>query len=237
MTPEPARQRTFVLIPGAGGQAWYWHLVVPLLDAAGHRTIAVELPAGDQAAGIGEYVDVVLDAVGDASSGDLVVVGQSLGAFTAVGVCTRTKARHLVLLNPMIPAPGETAGEWWANTDQSTAMRRSDEAAGRDPDAEFDERAVFFHDVPDDLIAEAYAGEEPVETEASFATPSLFEGWPHVPTTVVVGRDDRLFPVEFQRRVARERIGVDPVEIPGGHLNSLSQPEALAAALLKASEA
>jgi pimeloyl-ACP methyl ester carboxylesterase len=143
--------------------------------------------------------------------------------------------RHLVLQNPMIPAPGETAGEWWANTDQGAAMRRSDEAAGRDPDAEFDERAMFFHDVPDDLTAEAYAGDQPEESDAAFATPSLIDRWPDVPTTVVVGRDDRLFPVEFQRRVARERIGVDPVEIAGGHLNSLSQPEELAAALLKVS--
>jgi pimeloyl-ACP methyl ester carboxylesterase len=47
-----AEHRTFVLIPGAGGAAWYWHRVVPLLQAAGHDAIAVDLPADDPAAGL-----------------------------------------------------------------------------------------------------------------------------------------------------------------------------------------
>jgi pimeloyl-ACP methyl ester carboxylesterase len=42
------------------------------------------------------------------------------------------------------------------------------------------------------------------------------------------GRDDRFFPVEFQRRVVRERLGITPDEMPGGHLLALSQPEELA---------
>jgi pimeloyl-ACP methyl ester carboxylesterase len=48
---------------------------------------------------------------------------------------------------------------------------------------------------------------------------------------VIAGRDDRLFPLEFQRRVARERLGLDVVEVPGGHLAALSQPEAVALAI------
>jgi hypothetical protein len=42
---------TFVLIPGAGGAAWYWHRVVPLIERAGHEAIAVDLPAEDESAG------------------------------------------------------------------------------------------------------------------------------------------------------------------------------------------
>jgi hypothetical protein len=45
---------------------------------------------------------------------------------------------------------------------------------------------------------------------------------------VVQGADDRLFPPEFQRRLVRERLGLDIDLIPGGHLVSLSQPAALA---------
>ena len=36
-----------LLIPGAGGSAWYWHRVVPLLEQAGLAVIAVDLPADD----------------------------------------------------------------------------------------------------------------------------------------------------------------------------------------------
>jgi pimeloyl-ACP methyl ester carboxylesterase len=51
--------------------------------------------------------------------------------------------------------------------------------------------------------------------------------WPKVPTRVLAARDDRFFPLEFQRRVARERLGVTPDEMPGGHLVALSQPTEL----------
>jgi hypothetical protein len=44
---------------------------------------------------------------------------------------------------------------------------------------------------------------------------------------VVAGRDDRLFPLEFQRRVARERLGTDVDVVPGGHLVALSRPAEL----------
>src|SRR5207249_5811973 len=46
--------------------------------------------------------------------------------------------------------------------------------------------------------------------------------WPDVPTQVLAGRDDRLFPVDFQRRVARERLGIEADEIGGGHLVTLA---------------
>jgi len=39
---------TFVLIPGAGGAAWYWHRVLPELRARGHEAFAVDLPGADE---------------------------------------------------------------------------------------------------------------------------------------------------------------------------------------------
>src|SRR5262245_33429114 len=79
--PYGARPRSFVLIPGAGGAAWYWHRLVPLLCQAGHEAIAVDLPGDDETAGLPEYACLVADAIGD--RGDVVLVAQSLGAFTA----------------------------------------------------------------------------------------------------------------------------------------------------------
>ena len=73
--------RTFVLIPGAGGTAWYWHRIVPLLRRAGHGAIAVDLPGDDPAAGLPEYADLVVAAIGDRTN--VVLVAQSLGGFTA----------------------------------------------------------------------------------------------------------------------------------------------------------
>src|SRR5262245_26370702 len=110
---------TYVLIPGAGGDARYWHRVTPLLRERGHDAVPVDLPAGDDSAGLGEYADAVVDAVGDRIG--LVVVAQSLAGYTAPLVCGRLPVELLVLLNAMVPAPHETPGQWWANTDQPAA--------------------------------------------------------------------------------------------------------------------
>jgi len=223
---------TFVLIPGAGGDGWYWHRVVPLLRACGHEAIAVDLPAGDGKAGWPEYTDHVVAAVdaATADAGDLVVAALSMGGFVAPLVAARRPVSRLVLVNAMIPVPGETGGDWWGNTGQGPARRELDVAEGRDPDAPYDERAMFFHDVPDDLAEEAMA--RPAEqSDTPFAQPWPAPAWPGVPTRVFSGRDDRVFPVQFQTRVARERLGITPQRLPGGHLLALSHPAELAAAL------
>ena len=71
------------------------------------------------------------------------------------------------------------------------------------------------------------------EADIAFEQPWEYARWPDVPTTVLAGRDDRFFPVTFQRRVARERLGVDAAALPGGHLNALSRPEAFVRAVLR----
>ena len=83
----------FVLIPGAGGAAWYWSRVVPLLQRAGHEAVAVDLPGDDESAGLPEYARLVLEAVGGRQ--DVVLVAQSLGGFTAPLVCEKAPSPGL----------------------------------------------------------------------------------------------------------------------------------------------
>jgi hypothetical protein len=66
----------FVLIPGAGGMAWYWHRVVPELTSRGHQAVAVDLQGDDESVGLPEYAEKVVAAIGD--DRDVVVVAQSL---------------------------------------------------------------------------------------------------------------------------------------------------------------
>jgi pimeloyl-ACP methyl ester carboxylesterase len=67
-----------------------------------------------------------------------------------------------------------------------------------------------------------------------FTSPCDFQTWPDMPIRVVAGVDDRFFPVEFQRTVAADRLGIDIDVLPGGHLLALSRPAALAQYLLRA---
>jgi pimeloyl-ACP methyl ester carboxylesterase len=223
---------SFILVPGAGGSAWYWHLVAPRLERCGHEAVPVTLPAADDMSGLPEYAAAVIRAIGNREPQYVVLVAQSLGGFTAPLVCKELPVALLVLVNAMIPKPGERAGEWWANTRYAEARRKQNERTGRAVDAPFDPLIEFFHDVPQPIIDAAWAQGEPRQSETLFASPCAFESWPAVPTRVLIAREDRFFPAEFQRRVARERLGLSADEMPGGHLVALSQPDELTARLL-----
>lgn len=222
-------QHTFVLIPGAGGAAWYWHRAVPMLREAGHAAVAVDLPGDDQAAGLAEYADLVTRAAGGSSR--VVLVAQSLGGFTAALAAAKVDLRALVFLNAMIPVPGETPGQWWDNTGWEQARLAAAKRAGYS--TEFDLETYFLHDVPPAVAAEGEPHQRP-EAEAAFVSVCDFDGWPSVPIKVGAGAEDRFFPASFQQAVARDRLGIEPDILPGGHLNALSQAEELTRYLLSA---
>lgn len=152
---------TFLLLHGAASSGWYWHLVEPLLSAAGHAPVAPDLPADDPNAGLADYVAAAVGALDGHSDDPLVVVAQSMAGFVAPVVAEATSADRIALVASMIPNPGERGHDWWANVGHDGAQRR-------------------------------------------------------------------------QRRVARERLGLDVETVPGGHLPALSEPRAIAEALLRA---
>ncbi|MGO4189354.1 alpha/beta fold hydrolase [Pseudarthrobacter sp. TAF60_1] len=219
---------TFVLIPGAGGAAWYWSRVVPLLQGAGHQAVAVDLPGDDEGAGLGEYTSLVVDAIGEHP--DVVLVAQSLGGFTAPLVCEMASVGELVLVNAMVPEPGETPGAWWENTGWAAAQQSAAKARGYSTD--FDTDTYFLHDVPAAIAAEGEPHQRP-EANTVFESVCNFTAWPKVPTRVLSGEADRFFPLDFQRRVARERLGIEPDVVPGGHLLALANPQGVARYLLR----
>jgi pimeloyl-ACP methyl ester carboxylesterase len=217
---------TFALIPGAGSDSWFWHLVVPELESRGHDVVTMDLPCDDDSAGFEEYADVVVDAIGDRT--DLVLVAQSMGAFAALGAYERLPVRALIFLNAMLPLPGETANAWGENTGAEAARLAAARANGYSE--AFDLETYFLHDVDPEVAAAGEPYQRP-EADIAFEQPCPFERWPEIETTVLAGRDDRLFPFDFQRRVALERIGAEAEPLPGGHLNALSEPEAVAGAI------
>ena len=213
---------TYVLVHGAADSGWFWHLLEAELGARGHDVVAPDLPCDDDSAGLAEYAGTVVDAVGDRTS--LIVVAQSFGGFTAPLVCDRVPVDLLVLLAGMVPAPGERPEDWPANTGLEEARREQDKRDGRAPD---DEIALFMQDVPPDLAAEALRrGRRQSDTPGKDPWP--LPAWPDVPTRFLLCRDDRVFPAEFMRRVARDRLGLTADEIDGSHCVALSRPAELA---------
>jgi pimeloyl-ACP methyl ester carboxylesterase len=218
----------FAFIHGAGDVGWYWHLVAADLEERGHDTVAPDLPCDDDSAGLPEYADTVAASTvaastvaaaagGQAGRAGLVVVAQSLGGFVAPLVCDRIPVALIVLVAPMIPAPGEAPADYWSATGYADEPReRYDDAV-----------ALFYQDVPPELVAEARTRSRG-QSEARMGEPSPLRAWPDVPIRVLLCRDDHLLPPAFVRRVARERLGITPDEIDGGHAPALSRPRELA---------
>src|SRR5262249_50039405 len=206
--------------------SWYWHRLVPELRARGHDVVAPDLPCDDDAAGLAEYADAVVDAIGERS--DLVLVAQSLAGFTAPLVCERLPVDPLGMLAAMVPSRGESPGDWWATTGHTAARREQDERDGRPTDGPFDAFATFFHDVPEHVVAEALARGARRQSDTPFQKPWPLRAWPAVPTRFLLCRDDRFFPAQFMRRIARERLGLPPAELARGHPPALARPPELA---------
>jgi pimeloyl-ACP methyl ester carboxylesterase len=200
---------TFALVHGGGGSAWDWHLVAPELRERGHEPVAVDLPCEQESAGWSDYADAVVDAV--AGRENIIVVGHSLGGFTAPLVCARIPVELQILLCGMIPAPGELFEDWWTN-------------AGYEPSG-FDD--VFYHDVPPQLAAEAKRHERN-EASKVFSEPWPLDALPATPTRYLLCRGDRMFTADWARRHASARLGIEADEMDGGHYISLSRPRELA---------
>lgn len=194
---------TFALVPGGGGDPWEWHRLVPELETRGYEALAIGLPAEDDGAGWTDYADAVVSVVGERR--DVVMVAASMGGFTAPIACARRSVELLVLLNAMIPVPGETFNAWWANTNSAEARREYHASIGLTPAEADDDAAIYYHDLP-------------LELEREHAV-------------VAAGQHARgdIGPVlELQRRIAQDRLGLEVDEIDGGHMLALGNPGGLA---------
>jgi hypothetical protein len=216
-TAKEVTVTTFALIHGGGDVGWYWHLVERELQLRGHDTLAPDLSCEDDSAGLAEYTDTVVKAIG--SRRDLIVVAQSFGGFTAPLVAARVAVDMLVLVAGMIAAPGEAPEDWPANTGFDEVMRQqAQQHSGAD---------LIYQDVPPVLAGQARRRARDQSDTPGHAQWPL-ESWPPVPTKFVLCTEDRFFPPEFMRRVVADRLGVVPDEIAAGHAVALSRPKELA---------
>jgi pimeloyl-ACP methyl ester carboxylesterase len=218
---------TFALIHGAGDSSWYWHLLEPELRQLGHDVVSMDLPCDDDRAGLTEYTDAVVSAIGDRKN--LVVVAQSFGGFTAPLVCERVPVDLMVLVTAMIPSPGEAASDYWANTGWQSPELDVEHLDGMS-EGDAWTIAAFMHDVPVEIAREALRKERG-QSDTPGEKPWPLDRWPDVPTRFLLCRDDRFFTPVWMRRVVKNRLQITPDEIDGSHCVALSRPRDLAGRL------
>jgi pimeloyl-ACP methyl ester carboxylesterase len=225
---------TFALVHGAWHGAWCWERLRPELEARGHRTVAADLPCDDPRATFAEYADVVVRAL-EGEGDEVVVVGHSLAGLTIPLVAARRPVRALVYLCALVPVPGASLRDQLraepdtfvpgyerglAAPDGSRLARWADFAVACE---------TLYGDCTEADARWAFERLRP-QSSAAYAVPCPLEALP-APATSVVCAEDRIVDPARSRRVAAERLGVEPVELPGGHSPFLSRPGELAAVL------
>jgi pimeloyl-ACP methyl ester carboxylesterase len=222
---------TFGLVHGAWHGAWCWELLSPELEKLGHRGVAVDLPYEDRNAGLDDNAAVVVAALEDGGE-DVILVGHSLGGISIPVVTAHRPVSRLVFLGAFVPEPGRSLdetirsdqgvfSEGWA---EMPRVVHPDGSASWEADAAV---AVLYHDCPEDMARWA-ASRLRRQVWTTTKEPCPLERWPDIPSSYILCTGDKLIAPDWSRRVARERLGVEAIELPGGHSPMLSRPRHLA---------
>ena len=221
------------LVHGSYHGAWCWDLLRPELERLGHHVIAVDLPVSDPAFGASEYADVVVDALDGLA--EPILVGHSMGGLVIPLVAARRPVHRLVFLAAFLPSPGQSANDQRAiepidgriapTTAEWTDLGDDVWMVGPNTATE-----IFFHDAPAPIAEWATARLRPQAYRVVREVTPL-ESWPDVERQSIVCRDDRAINPDWVRTAARERLGVEAIEIDGGHSPFLTRPSELAAIL------
>jgi pimeloyl-ACP methyl ester carboxylesterase len=213
---------TFCLIHGAWHDGTCWDPLIGHLRARGHEAVAPDLPYGDPTAGYAERAGPALKMVEGATE-SLVVLGHSMGSAYAPLVAMRLPGALLVHLCPRLGP--------FASPPGAPAIFR---AGFPFPPTRADGKSVWD---PESAITAMYP-RLPPETGRALAHRLLpmappageypLSGHPDIPTALVYSTDDELFEPAWERFMARQLLGIEPIEIAGGHFPMIEDPAALA---------
>jgi pimeloyl-ACP methyl ester carboxylesterase len=218
----------FALVHGAYHGAWCWDLLRKELERDGHSTSAVDLPCEDPNAGAELYADLVVKAIPKVPAG-AVLVGHSLGGLTIPVAASMTPTLMTVYLCALVPVPGLSFDGQQANI--GTEFRASEPAIGHaDGSASWPEAGaieVFFHDCDPQTARNAAARLRRQFWRVTQEVTPLGE-WPATRSAYILCTGDRMVSGAYGAQAARDVLGIEPVEISGGHSPFLSRPRELA---------
>ncbi len=217
----------FCLVHGSAQNASGWDLLVAELNILGHSTICPALPKDTPEASATEYARVIADALPKGVDDAVVVAHSASGNFLPLVPAMRRVSR-IVFLGSVLPQIGMSVMQQI----QADPSMINPAWMGKNPVAyESDAREFLFHDCSEERIQWALATMSLLFAKRAVMEATPLKQWPEVPMSYIVCADDRTIQPEWSRRAARERLGVEAIEIPGGHCPYVSRPAELAALL------
>jgi pimeloyl-ACP methyl ester carboxylesterase len=218
----PTVVATFGLLHGAWHDSSCWEPLTKCLNALGHSTITPELPLHDPKVGYEQRARAATEALAKAD-GEVMVVAHSQSSGLGTLVAAARPVSMLVYLCPRMggvelpddaPAPFREGFRFPPDLPDGTSEWDPDSACEVMYPRLAPERAraLVQHLRPMAMPPDDYPLDE----------------HPDVPTALIYAADDEFFEPTFERFVAREVLGIDPIEIPGGHFPMAEDPGGLA---------
>ena len=214
---------TFCLIHGAWHDGSCWEPLAGRLRGRGYRVLTPDLPLHDPRATYEDRIGPALDALASAKPSYVVVVGHSQGSAYAALVATRVQNPLLIYLCPRLgPFPFPPGAP--------TAFRKGVPF----PPDRADGTSVWDHE----QAVHALYSRLPVETARDLANrlrplappPDAYPlaDHPDLPTMLLYATHDEIFEPAWERFMAHEVLGVEPVELDSGHFPMVEDPDSLA---------
>lgn len=224
-----------LFVHGAGGRAGTWCEVEPLVRAAGHRTLAVDLPLTSLDDDVACAVAALHELVG--SRGPVLCVGHSYGGAVVTGAGRDARVGGLVYVAAFAPDEGESV-QGLVDRYRPAPLARF---MARDADGGWHSQQGpgFWRTVAPDLTLEQRAREareRRATADAVFSRPAGPAAWRRLPSWYVVAAGDASLVPEAQRDMAR-RAGSVTCEVPGSHYTPWTRPREVARVVLGAAAA
>jgi pimeloyl-ACP methyl ester carboxylesterase len=218
----------FCLVHGSTQTAEGWSLLVRELDKRGHRTVCTSLPNDPDASGT-QYATVIANSLAHTKEAPIVVAHSASGLFLPL-VAEQCPVSRLVFLAAIIPQVGRSFLE---QIRDNPDMLWPD-WIGKDPTKDHETAVHFlFHDCSPEITKWALTTLRLMYARRALAEIFPLERWPELPSSYILCREDRTVRPEWLRRAAWERLGINAIELPGGHCPHVSRPEDLAEVLAR----
>lgn len=221
-----ARMSSYCLIHSSGQGPAGWKLLVQELERRGHRvfTPALRLDRTDE--GLVYHAETIVEAIerSGLSPREVICVAHSAAGMYLPLVAERTPLRRMVFLAALVPRPGLSVMDQF----RVDPTMLNPAWVGKNPMENQVAVEFCFHDCPPERLDWALSTRVLFYAKRAMEEPCPLKAWPAVPAAYIVCTEDRAVTPAWQRKAAREWLGVEPVEIPAGHCPNVSRPEMLA---------
>jgi pimeloyl-ACP methyl ester carboxylesterase len=216
-----------VLVHGLWADGSSWSKVIPILQNAGHRVIAVQLAEHSLA----EDVATVKRAI-DLVGGPTIVVAHSFGGFVITNAAyNNPNVTGLVYVSAFAPDEGESAVNFVPVESLPPGLLVFDSGGFAYLNPEMFPQA-FAQDV-NTTEAETLAVVQKPAHQSLFTEPSGPPAWKQLPTWFEVSEGDHIIPPDAQRMFA-QRMNATTISLNSSHASLVSHPNEIAQLILDA---